>query len=226
MNQRPFLLAVAASALVLCVRGAETAQPFEDTILAYETKDKATPPPAAPILFVGSSTFRGWSSLEQDFAPLPVLNRGFGGSTMKGLLHFFDRIVLPYRPRLIVVYEGDNDLAGEKAKAEDFLAQCMTFIERVREELPGTEQIFFIPPKPSAKRWSRWPEMKRASDLLKELAAGDPKVSVIDTAPTLLAADGTPDPSLFKADGLHLNAEGNARWLAVIRPVLEQALRP
>jgi len=196
---------------------------FEKTIQAYEAKDKVKPPPSAPVLFVGSSTFRGWNGLEQDFAPLPAINRGFGGSTMRDVLHFFDRVVLPYKPRLIVVYEGDNDLVGAKSKAETFIASCETFINRVHEEIPETQHIFFIPPKPSVKRWHRWPEMKKASDMLKELAAADPAISVIDTSSTLLGTDGKPDPALFR-DGLHMTAEGNARWVAIIKPLLEKAL--
>lgn len=196
---------------------------FEKTIEAFEANDKANPPPANPILFVGSSTFRSWRSLEQDFAPLPAVNRGFGGSKMTDVLHFFDRVVLPYKPRIIVVYEGDNDLVSATSKAETFIANCRTFIQRVRDEIPETKQIVFIPPKPSVKRWHRWPEMKRASDLLKELAASEPGISVIDTASTLLAADGKPDPGLFK-DGLHMTAEGNAKWVAIIKPLLEKAL--
>ena len=212
--------AVAATTGVSLTAGPER---FEGTIRKYEEKDKATPPPASPVLFVGSSTFRGWRSLEKDFAPLPAVNRGFGGSTMKGVLHFFDRIVLPYKPRIIVVYEGDNDLVGAKSKAETFIANCKTFIERVHREIPETKRIFLIPPKPSVKRWHRWPEMKRASDMLKELAAATPGVEVIDTASTLLGPDGEPVPSLFK-DGLHMTAEGNAKWVALIKPVLEKAL--
>lgn len=221
--RRRMLPIAAAVVTTLCLPLHAGPERFEGTIKKYEEKDKATPPPASPILFVGSSTFRGWGSLEKDFAPLPVINRGFGGSTMNGVLHFFDRVVLPYKPRIIVVYEGDNDLVGAKSRAETFIANCKTFIERVHKEIPETKHIFFIPPKPSVKRWHRWPEMKRASDMLKELAAETSGVDVIDTASTLLGADGQPIASLFK-DGLHMTAEGNARWVALIKPILESAL--
>ncbi len=92
--------------------------PFRDEILRFAEQDRETPPPACPVLFVGSSSIRMWSSLEADMAPLPVLNRGFGGSRISEVNLYFDRIVTPYRPRAIVFYAGENDLdAGESPDA-------------------------------------------------------------------------------------------------------------
>src|SRR6266550_2177708 len=84
---------------------------YESEITAFEAADRATPPAPGGIVFVGSSSFRRWTSLAADFPGLPVLNRGFGGSTLREVNHYARRIVLPYRPRLIVLYAGDNEIA-------------------------------------------------------------------------------------------------------------------
>ena len=72
------------------------------------------------MVFVGSSSIRMWETLEADFPGLPVLNRGFGGSELSDVVRFADRIVVPYKPRVVVVYAGDNDLAAGKTPAQVF----------------------------------------------------------------------------------------------------------
>src|SRR5262245_52424410 len=83
---------------------------FADEIAAFEAADRAQPPAERPIVFVGSSSIRLWDTLAADMAPLPVLNRGFGGSQLAHVVHFADRAVLRYRPRGVVLYCGGNDL--------------------------------------------------------------------------------------------------------------------
>ena len=55
---------------------------FRGAIADFEAADLKDPPAKGQILFVGSSSFRFWRTLKEDMAPLPVLNRGFGGSMM------------------------------------------------------------------------------------------------------------------------------------------------
>src|SRR5437763_4245357 len=61
---------------------------FAQEIDAFDAADRAAPPAAGGIVFVGSSTIRLWASLVDDFPGLPVLNRGFGGSTFPEALHY------------------------------------------------------------------------------------------------------------------------------------------
>jgi hypothetical protein len=91
---------------------------FEPEVLKFEALDRRIPPPPRPILFVGSSSIRLWTNLPTAIREQPVLNRGFGGSRFKDLLRFFNRLVLPYGPSVLVVYEGDNDLADGQTPAE------------------------------------------------------------------------------------------------------------
>src|ERR1043165_7448189 len=90
---------------------------WEPEIQKFEVADKAGMPPKGANLFVGSSSIRLWTNLVESFPKKKIIQRGFGGSTMADALHFADRIVLPYEPKQVFVYEGDNDLAAGKESA-------------------------------------------------------------------------------------------------------------
>lgn len=198
---------------------------WEGTIRAYENADLTNPPPQGAILFVGSSTIRMWKTAAVDFAPLPVINRGFGGSSFKDLLLFADRIVLPYKPRILVVYEGDNDLTSSNSVAATVVSNARRFADLVHAALPKT-RIFYLSIKPSLKRAARWEEMSKANRLIADWAKTDARLGTIDIGPLIRGADGEPDPSLFASDGLHLNKDGYARLTAQLKPILESAWRP
>lgn len=179
---------------------------FESEIRGFETADATNPPPANPILFYGSSTFRLWKNLPSDFPGLPVINRGFGGSQQSDANAFFDRVVPKYKPSRIVVYEGDNDLAGGKSPekvAEDFAA----FVAKVRKEL-GDTPIAFLAIKPSPSRLALLHEQRRANRLITTFAAGQKNVDVIDYWPAMLDRLQSPKADLFRDDKLHLNDAG------------------
>jgi hypothetical protein len=222
-----FLLTVAAIVLLAvlmvfaCVHWQSSAATdpafFEDEIVAFERADAEAMPPPGGILFVGSSSIRFWTTLAEDMAPLPVVRRGFGGAHMSHVLHNFERIVVPYAPRAIVVYVGENDIAAGK-RVDRVLYEFETFLDLVREELPGTD-VWIMSVKPSKLRWSYWPTMERLNERLAERAAGDPRVRYVETGETLLGPDGKPD-DVYVLDRLHLNAEGYRRWTQTLRPLL------
>jgi lysophospholipase L1-like esterase len=193
---------------------------FEGAVADFEARDRASPPAPGAVVFVGSSSIRLWSTLARDLAPLPVLNRGFGGSQMSHVAHYARRIVTPLAPRAVVVYAGDNDLAeGTGKTAETVRDDFAALVAALREAQPGLP-IFYLTIKPSRLRWARWPEMQRANRLVAELAARDPRLHVVDVGTPLLGPDATPRRDVFRLDGLHLNANGYAAWTAVLRPLL------
>lgn len=219
------LLAAGAVFALYSLRGysaSASADPafFEEAIVAFEEADRVDPPVPGAILFVGSSSIRFWSSLEVDMAPLRVLNRGFGGAQFSHVLHNLDRVVIAYRPRAVVVYAGDNDLAAVTGKdAQRVFDDYQGFVARVREHLPDT-RFYFLAIKPSTARWARWPEMSQANAMIEEWSAGDDGLVYLDVATPLLGEDGKPREDLFVFDGLHLNAEGYATWTRVVHPRL------
>ncbi|SKB54947.1 SGNH/GDSL hydrolase family protein [Luteibacter sp. 22Crub2.1] len=191
---------------------------WEADIQAFEASDKASPPPANAVLFVGSSSIRFWKSLASDFPHYRVINRGFGGSDMDDSTAFADRIVLPYKPAAIVVYAGDNDLQGgdtPEQVRDDFAA----FVTRVRAAQPNVP-IAFISIKPSVARVNLLPSINAANKLISTWAMAQKNVAFLDVAPAMIDAQGQPKPDLFIEDGLHMNPKGYALWVAQVGPWL------
>ncbi len=188
-------------------------------VRAFTAADSLAMPEPGALLCLGSSSIRMWHpTLARDLAPRRIIARGFGGSTMLDALHFAPRIVLPYRPAAILLYEGDNDIDFGVEPAE-YMAAFAAFLDLVWAEMPEVE-MHVLAIKPSGLRWARWPAMQEANRLLAERCAADARLHFIDVASPLLDQDGLPRDELFLADRLHLNADGYAVWAAVVNAAL------
>ncbi|NMC06877.1 MAG: hypothetical protein GYA24_16785 [Candidatus Lokiarchaeota archaeon] len=200
-------------------------------IKAFERQDRAGPPGPGKIVFTGSSTIARWNTLEQDMAPLTIIRRGFGGSTIRDVIHYANRIIIPYKPAIIVLYAGDNDIFfkhkfGMDARAAgDCLRDFQAFVDLVHGALPGAT-IHFVSIKPSPSRANLWPMMADANARIKDYAASTPCIHYIDTTNAMFDVNGQINKNLFKHDMLHLNDDGYARWAAIIKPVLAAAHEP
>ncbi|RUL87680.1 GDSL-type esterase/lipase family protein [Tautonia sociabilis] len=190
---------------------------FSKEIEAFELADRQRPPSPGGILFVGSSSIRRWD-LEASFPEIEVTNRGFGGSQLSDAIHFADRIIAPHRPRLIVLYEGDNDINAGKS-AERVRDDLLRLADRCRSIAPEATLIV-LSIKPSPARADLWPEMQRANALFKRLAAEHDRIDFVDVASPLLGPGGEMRPELYVEDELHLNDLGYAQWAEVLRPIL------
>jgi lysophospholipase L1-like esterase len=179
-------------------------------------------PAPGGVLFVGSSSVRMWGTLAADMAPARVLNRGFGGSKTPEVLAEMDRVVFPYRPAVIVYYCGDNDLGTDNTDSWAAANGFVEFAERVRARQPGTT-ILYMSIKPSVARWNNWPAMQRANLIVEAYCDSTEGVEFVDLGSCLLGAGGTPEPALFEADGLHLNAAGYRLWTERLRPRVMEA---
>ena len=213
------LVSLAAGALSAGSIAAANVSIWEKDIKAFEAADKTNPPPRNAILFVGSSSIRLWNTLREDFKEFPVINRGFGGSQMADSVELAERIVLPYQPRQIVVYAGDNDIAAGKSP-EQVCADFQAFVKKVHAVLPRT-RIGYLAIKPSGSRWKLVEKMKAANQLIADFTKKDERLAFIDTFTPILGEDGQPKEELFKADKLHLNEKGYAVWVGVVRPFLK-----
>ena len=191
---------------------------FENEIRVFEIIDHFHPPPQNAILFTGSSSILRWYDIEDDLPGLDLINRGFGGSTMKDLNHYIERIVFSYNPSLIFVYEGDNDIAGGTTPME-FMADCQEFVNSCSNRIPYTD-IYFISIKPSPARMHSWKQMQTANTMLKDLASRYDKVHFIDITVDMLNENGMPRKDIFVEDLLHLNDTGYEILAESIRSIL------
>ncbi|WP_019465367.1 SGNH/GDSL hydrolase family protein [Dyella japonica] len=187
-------------------------------IEAFVAADREHPPMYHSVLFIGSSSIQFWKSLAEDFPGIPVINRGFGGSALPDSTYYADRIVWPYKPAVIVMYAGDNDV-NDGATAGQVLASFQQFVARARQGVPGVP-IVYISIKPSVERVALWPAMKAANDRIRDWAATQKDVRFVDIAPVMLDAQGKPRAELFRPDGLHMLPAGYALWIAALKPVL------
>lgn len=212
-------------ALILLPVGAFTAETnkWEQEIQHLEAGDRTNAPPKSPIVFVGSSSIRLWKSLADDLAPYAVVNRGFGGSEISDSVHFAHRIVIPYRPRLVVMYAGGNDIHGGKTP-ETVFDDFKAFVSKITKALPRTK-IAYISIAPNPARWKEVEQVKAANQLISRYAAEHPQVEFINVFPEMLGDDGLPRPEIYSEDRLHMNEQGYALWTRIVKSHVKQWLK-
>lgn len=220
------------SCCFVCVVAAQTAREappkidptrFEDAIAAFEAEDKQSPPPGGAIVITGSSSVRRWHpTIEEDLTPLSVIPRGFGGSTMEDALYWIDRVAIAYKPRAIVIYEGDNDTGRYEVPPATIADQFEAILKKIHLSLPET-RVYVISVKPSVSRWDTWAQAVATNDRLKAIAARNDLVTYIDVATPMLKSNGDVMTDIFVDDNLHLNAKGYKIWTAAVRSVLVPA---
>jgi len=192
---------------------------FEKEIQVFETEDLQTFPSNNAIVCIGSSSIHGWhETIHDDLAPLTIIARGFGGSNMNDALYYSDRIVLPYKPRAIVIYDGDNDIA-QRISPGKISTTFTKFINKIHSELPEC-RIYFLSIKPSASRLNMWLQMEQANQLISKKCANDDRLFFIDISTAMLNEDGEPRDEIFLSDELHMNSSGYEIWTNILKPIL------
>ena len=182
------------------------------------------PPPAGATLFVGSSSIRYWD-VAAAFPALRTIRRGYGGSHVSDTLHFADRLIVRYRPALVVFYAGDADVAAGK-DAATIAADTLTLVGRVHEALPSTP-IIVIGTKPSPLHWPHMPAIRAANRLVRDGLAADRRAAYVDVEAALLGPDGQPRADFYTENRLNLNDRGYEAWTTAVRPTVERlAARP
>lgn len=191
-------------------KGAGNPARWEETIKKFEAADAAAPPAKEAVLLVGGSNARRWTDVASYFPQHQVINRGFGGAQLADVLHYTDRIVLPYSPKTILLNAGGNDLGAGKSP-EQIRDAARAFITKVHAALPGT-RIFCLGLPPV--RRSSAPEVlaviQKMNSLLAELAKSEKNTEFIDLFPAFLDAEGKPRSDYFVEDGTHFSPKGYA----------------
>jgi lysophospholipase L1-like esterase len=191
---------------------------FEKQVQSYEAADKASPPPNNPILLVGDSQFFRWKTLQEDLPDFTIINRGIDSFQFSDILTFFDRLVLPYKPRLIVLHVGGNDVHNGKT-AEQVLADFKAFVAKVRAVQPKIP-IAFSSITPGPGRWDEADRRKQTNKLIKDYIASQKNLRFIDLWDAMLTSDGKPREELWVADRIHPNHDGYLVRVKIMRPLL------
>jgi lysophospholipase L1-like esterase len=190
---------------------------FAKAIETFAVWDNKNSFPENAILFVGSSSVRFWPTATA-FPGKPIINRGFGGSDISDVIHFYEQVIRPYTPTKIFLYAGDNDI-GRGKMADQVFEYYKELVAIVQSDFPGTDLIY-ISIKPSKRRWDKWPQMVEANRMVREFSERHPNLGYADLATPLLDADGNPR-DVFVDDGLHLNERGYLLWQQALAPYLD-----
>lgn len=199
---------------------AQTSPAFWQEIVSFKKKDSAQMPPTNAILFVGSSSFARWQDVGHYFPGYTIINRGFGGSSLPDVIRYTYDIVLPYQPKQVVIYCGENDLASsDSISAIEVLNRFKTFFGMIRTNLPSAN-IAFVSIKPSPSRATIQNKVKAANTFIKKYIASQKNAVFIDIYDAMLDTKGQMREELYVGDRLHMNPTGYLIWQKAIAPYL------
>jgi len=212
-----FALMISASLL------AQQQPPFRDEMDAFKKADSVNMPPGRPIVFTGSSSFRKWTWVREAFPGYPIINRGFGGSTFPDVVRYTEDVIFKYKPRQIVLYCGDNDLASnDSVTAQVVFRRFTELFHLIRSRLKNAD-ILYVSIKPSPSREKLMPRMEETNKLISEFIHKQKHAAFVDVYHAMLTPDGHPMDDLFEGDKLHMNAKGYDLWQKIILPYLDKS---
>jgi lysophospholipase L1-like esterase len=194
--------------------------PFHDEIEAFRRQDSVQPPPQHAIVFTGSSSFQKWKDMAAYFPDYPVINRGFGGSSLPDVIRYADKVIFPYHPRQVVIYCGDNDLASSDTVSAKTVYNRFRTLYRLIRSHDKTVSVVFVSIKPSPSRSKLMPKMAQANKMIRRFLGKEKNTGFVDVYHPMLNAAGQPIDDLFVGDKLHMNAKGYAIWQKAIQPYL------
>jgi len=207
---------------------ANTQAPFAKSIAAFKKQDSISFPPANAILFIGSSSFTLWDDVQNYFPGHTIINRGFGGSTLEDQIRYANDIIFPYKPKQIIIYCGENDLAfSDTVTAVMVFERFKELLQIIRKKLPDIP-IAYISMKPSPSRRHLFSKMREGNQLISDFLASQnstlssnmSRTVFIEVHSKMLNERGEPFPEIFFDDSLHMNAKGYSIWQKEIQPYL------
>lgn len=173
------------------------------------------------VVFVGDSLIGGWAGLAKGtaFPSLKVANRGIGGDTSRGVLFRFQEDVLDLHPRAIVISAGSNDNTAQ-GSPDDTIANLASMLEMARKQDAQVPIVICTvhPVEIAGFDLSNSRQILRAR--VKAFGEGKVGLVILDLYPIFGDAEGRLVPDLYGKDHVHLNADGYAKWVAALAPVL------
>jgi lysophospholipase L1-like esterase len=218
MKRKIFYLLFFISGLLAQQINAQNKPAFWDDIQRFKQKDSLNTPTKNGIVFVGSSSFTNWTTLEKVYQNYGAINRGFGGSTLAQANHYVADLVFPYEPRQVVIYSGENDIAIDQTSALETLSRFATFFTSIRNKYPKTA-ILYVSMKQSPSRMQHAETVLHANNLIKDFLSAYSNTKFVDVNRKMLR-NGQPRPELFLKDMLHMNQAGYDIWIKEITPHL------
>lgn len=213
-------LAVLLLVVSLTAAQGQSELPFSKEIRAFRKLDSIQFPASHQILFIGSSSFTMWTDVQKAFPGYPIINRAFGGSTLKDVNFYFNEVVKPYHAKQVVIYCGDNDFANDATLPVDSVViRFQKLTAKIRTVEPAAK-ITFVSIKPSPSRKHLMPKIVEANARIKLYLKKENDASFVNVYDKMLDKNGKPLKTIFREDSLHMNAQGYAIWKMAIKPHL------
>jgi len=220
MDKNPLLKFLFVLLLVFAGNAKAQQAPYWKDIQAFKKQDSLAFPPKNVILFVGSSSFTNWKDVQSYFPDYKIINRGFGGSELTDVIRYANDIIFPYQPKQVVIYCGENDFADvDTVSVPTVVNRFKTLYGLIRKRL-GNVQITFVSLKPSPSRRRLMPKFVETNTQIKSFLAKEKNTAFIDVYYPMLGKNGQPIGEIFRADSLHMMANGYAIWQKVMKPYL------
>ena len=206
--------------LTICTGAVAQNKPFWHEIQQFKKRDSVSMPAKNGIVFVGSSSLRMWKDLETTYKKYNAINRGFGGSDLASANLYVNELVIVHKPRQVVIYSGENDIANG-VSADKTFERFTAFFGNIRKALPKTN-ITFVSIKYSPSRAKFSDTITKTNGLIKSYLAKRKNTGYIDITSKMLSSSGEMRPELFQSDMLHMKPEGYAIWTKEITPYLKK----
>jgi len=197
---------------------------WESDIEKFEQLDISKYYPDDAIMFTGSSSIALWSTIGKDMLPYNVIQRGYGGAKLSDFVVYADRIIYPHLCQAIVIFVANDITGSENDKSPLEVSQLFRkTLYVIRRKFTDTP-VFWVSITPTPARWSVWPEIKEANDMIREICLKHRNTHYIDTEQYFLSSSGLPRTELFVEDKLHLNPDGYTLWAKIIKGELTKVL--
>ncbi len=185
--------------------------PFISETLIYYRWQQPQIPEGATV-FIGDSLTQG---LVATRLSADAVNFGVGHINTRQLLKALPEFTALPRAGAIVLTIGINDfIVGLQDGIDVRLAAIV-------EALPPAVPLIWNGILPARYAGIDPLAMQAANRTIESLCAQRGNCRYVDTWPVLADAEGRANPDDYLADGLHLNAQGYERWIALLRAAMQ-----
>lgn len=197
---------------------------YQKDITNYQKENKRLKDLSCDVLFLGSSSINLWDTIYEDFAPLKLIRRSYGGATLRDMIYNYNTIAKGYTPKSILLYV-ENDLGNHKegVNAVKCFDLFRIFIDKLKKDYPNTPLIV-VSLKPSQHKADQLKDQLLVNALLEENATAQ-GYTYVDITKVMYDEAGNLRTDIFKEDNLHMNAEGYKLWTAILKPLLIKKVR-
>ena len=195
---------------------------YESKAKKYEAK--ALDEESYHVMLAGSSSIEFWESSTEDLMPVISYNHVIGGTTIEEWDNKLNqRLVFPYKPKMVVYYVGINNVINSKQDAATIWNNLKNFFDHTHAALPNTKmQYIMMNLIPGYKGY--FDTINAVNANVVEYQKSNTWLTLINPGTALLKENGEPNAAYFRTDGLHLSYYGYVIWGGIIRESIFKGL--